>query len=52
VLPLWPGDVIFTGTPSGIGWSRTPKRLLAPGDELVTFGEGIGEMRNHFVSTR
>jgi 2-keto-4-pentenoate hydratase/2-oxohepta-3-ene-1,7-dioic acid hydratase in catechol pathway len=52
VLPLWPGDVIFTGTPSGIGWSRTPKRLLAPGDELVTFAEGIGEMRNHFVATR
>jgi 2-keto-4-pentenoate hydratase/2-oxohepta-3-ene-1,7-dioic acid hydratase in catechol pathway len=52
VLPLWPGDVIFTGTPAGIGWSRTPKRLLAPGDELVTFVEGIGEMRNHFVATR
>jgi 2-keto-4-pentenoate hydratase/2-oxohepta-3-ene-1,7-dioic acid hydratase in catechol pathway len=52
VLPLWPGDVIFTGTPAGIGWSRTPKRLLRPGDELVTFVEGIGEMRNHFVATR
>jgi 2-keto-4-pentenoate hydratase/2-oxohepta-3-ene-1,7-dioic acid hydratase in catechol pathway len=51
VLPLWPGDVIFTGTPAGIGWSRNPKRLLKPGDELVTFVEGIGEMRNHFVAT-
>jgi 2-keto-4-pentenoate hydratase/2-oxohepta-3-ene-1,7-dioic acid hydratase in catechol pathway len=51
VLPLWPGDVIFTGTPAGIGWGRTPKRLLTPGDELVTFADGIGEMRNHFVAT-
>ncbi|WP_214370655.1 fumarylacetoacetate hydrolase family protein [Pseudonocardia sp. H11422] len=51
VLPLLPGDLIFTGTPSGIGWARRPKRLLTPGDELVTYAEGIGEMRHHFVAT-
>lgn len=50
VLPLSPGDVIFTGTPSGIGWTREPKRLLSPGDELVTRIEGIGEMRHSFAS--
>ena len=52
VTPLLPGDVIFTGTPSGIGWSRNPKVLLKPGDELVTTGEGIGEMRHHFVAVQ
>jgi 2-keto-4-pentenoate hydratase/2-oxohepta-3-ene-1,7-dioic acid hydratase in catechol pathway len=40
--------VIFTGTPSGIGWARDPKVLLQPGDELVTTIEAIGSMRNHF----
>ena len=51
VLPLLPGDLIFTGTPSGVGWAREPKWLLAPGDELVTYVEGIGEMRHHFIAT-
>src|SRR3954451_20802129 len=31
VLPLWPGDVIFTGTPAGVGIGRQPARFLAPG---------------------
>jgi 2-keto-4-pentenoate hydratase/2-oxohepta-3-ene-1,7-dioic acid hydratase in catechol pathway len=50
VLELFPGDVIFTGTPSGIGWLRDPKRLIHQGDELVTVIEGIGEMRHTFVA--
>ena len=45
VLPLLPGDVIFTGTPPGVGLGRTPQRWLAPGDELVSTIEGIGELR-------
>ena len=45
VLPLLPGDLIFTGTPSGVGWARDPQRFLQPGDELVTYVEGIGELR-------
>lgn len=49
ILPLYAGDVIFTGTPSGIGMAREPARYLRPGDELVTFGESIGSMRNQFV---
>src|SRR4029079_9461438 len=48
VCTLWPGDVIFTGTPSGTGWSRDPKVLISADDELVTRAEGIGEMRNTF----
>lgn len=50
VLPLLPGDLIFTGTPFGIGWAREPRRLMADGDELVTRVEGIGEMRHHFTA--
>ncbi|WP_077488839.1 fumarylacetoacetate hydrolase family protein [Sinomonas mesophila] len=46
VATLLPGDVIFTGTPPGVGVGRSPQRFLAPGDELVTAIEGIGEMRH------
>jgi 2-keto-4-pentenoate hydratase/2-oxohepta-3-ene-1,7-dioic acid hydratase in catechol pathway len=49
VTPLLPGDVIFTGTPAGVGMGRTPPRWLSPGDELVTAIEGIGEMRHRMV---
>lgn len=49
-LPLLPGDVIFTGTPSGVGLGRTPPRWLMPGEELVSTIEGIGELRNRFVA--
>ena len=46
VVPLLPGDVIFTGTPSGVGVARTPPRFLRPGVVLETWIEGIGQMRN------
>jgi len=49
VLPLLPGDVIFTGTPAGVGLGRTPQRWLAAGDELVSSIEGIGELRQRFI---
>ncbi|MBA8926753.1 2-keto-4-pentenoate hydratase/2-oxohepta-3-ene-1,7-dioic acid hydratase in catechol pathway [Kutzneria viridogrisea] len=49
VLPLEPGDVIFTGTPAGIGAARTPPRYLRPGDRLVSTIDGIGELCHHFV---
>lgn len=51
ILPLLPGDLIFTGTPAGIGFTRSPKRLLQVGDELVTWVDGIGEMRHRFVAS-
>ena len=50
ILPLSAGDVIFTGTPSGVGFSRDPKVLLQPGDELVTTIESIGSMRTRFAA--
>ncbi len=46
ICPLLPGDVIFTGTPSGVGMARTPPRFLRPGDEVVSTAEGIGSMHN------
>ncbi|MGK4584891.1 fumarylacetoacetate hydrolase family protein [Kitasatospora sp. HPMI-4] len=48
ILPLRPGDVIFTGTPAGVGLGRTPQRFLTDGDELVSRIEGIGELRQIF----
>jgi 2,4-didehydro-3-deoxy-L-rhamnonate hydrolase len=50
LLPLGPGDLIFTGTPAGVGWARDPQRPLRHGDELVTEIEGIGTMRQHVTS--
>lgn len=48
MMPLLPGDVVFTGTPAGVGLARTPARFLQPGEELVSRIEGIGEMRHTF----
>jgi 2,4-didehydro-3-deoxy-L-rhamnonate hydrolase len=50
VTPLLPGDVIFTGTPAGVGLGRNPQRFLAAGDELHSYIVGIGEMRHRFVA--
>lgn len=49
VLTLLPGDVIFTGTPAGVGVARKPPRFLRPGQVLETWIEGIGTMRNNCV---
>jgi 2,4-diketo-3-deoxy-L-fuconate hydrolase len=46
VLALLPGDVIFTGTPAGVGFTRQPSRALQPGQLLETWIEGIGTIRN------
>ncbi len=50
VLPLLPGDVIFTGTPAGVGVSAKPPRFLQAGEVLESWIEGIGTIRNHIVS--
>ncbi|WP_205473574.1 fumarylacetoacetate hydrolase family protein [Nocardioides sp. SYSU D00038] len=42
-LTLYPGDLIFTGTPCGVGMGREPKRFLVPGT-LTSSIEGIGEL--------
>ncbi len=47
---LRPGDVIATGTPSGVGAGRTPPVFLQPGDVLTTTVEGIGTCTNRCVA--
>ena len=42
-LTLYPGDLVFTGTPKGVGAGRTPKRFLVPGT-LTSSIEGIGDL--------
>lgn len=49
-VTLEPGDVIATGTPSGVGAGRTPPVFLRPGQEVRTSIEGIGELRNRCVA--
>ncbi|HEY2642821.1 MAG TPA: fumarylacetoacetate hydrolase family protein [Galbitalea sp.] len=48
-IELFPGDLIFTGTPPGVGAGRDPKRFLVAGETLVTEIEGIGRITQHFV---
>jgi 2-keto-4-pentenoate hydratase/2-oxohepta-3-ene-1,7-dioic acid hydratase in catechol pathway len=43
---LAPGDLIFTGTPAGVGSTRNPRRYLAAGDEVVSTIENVGTLRN------
>ena len=47
ICTLYPGDLIFTGTPSGVGMARG--RFLAPGEVIVSGAEVIGELRNPCV---
>src|SRR6266849_5954503 len=46
VFTLESGDVISTGTPSGVGFARKPPRFLRSGDQVVVRVEGLGELRN------
>ncbi len=48
ICTLEPGDMIFTGTPDGVGMARG--RFLADGEELVSGAEIIGELRNRCVT--
>jgi 2-keto-4-pentenoate hydratase/2-oxohepta-3-ene-1,7-dioic acid hydratase in catechol pathway len=45
-LTLLPGDIIATGTPSGVGFARKPPEFLKPGDTLQSEVDGIGVIRN------
>jgi 2,4-diketo-3-deoxy-L-fuconate hydrolase len=48
-ITLVPGDIIATGTPSGVGFTRTPPRFLGPGDEVTVEIEGVGTLTNRVV---
>ena len=49
-MALEPGDVILTGTPSGVGFARKPPEFLRPGDVMEMEVEGIGVLRNPVVA--
>ena len=49
-LTLEPGDIIATGTPSGVGFARNPPEFLQAGDIMETEIEGIGTMRNPVIN--
>jgi acylpyruvate hydrolase len=49
-LTLEPGDLILTGTPSGVGYARDPRVSLNPGDVVEVRVEGIGTLTNPCVA--
>jgi 2-keto-4-pentenoate hydratase/2-oxohepta-3-ene-1,7-dioic acid hydratase in catechol pathway len=51
IVRLEPGDLIFTGTPDGVGMARTPPVYLRPGDVVESTVEGIGTLRHEFVAS-
>lgn len=50
LVTLQPGDLIFTGTPPGVGAARTPPVFLKPGDVVEVEIEGVGLLRNPVVA--
>jgi len=50
ICPLLPGDILYSGTPAGVGGARKPPRFLAPGEELHSWIDGIGALRNRFAA--
>jgi 2-keto-4-pentenoate hydratase/2-oxohepta-3-ene-1,7-dioic acid hydratase in catechol pathway len=46
ITPLLPGDIVSTGTPSGVGAGRTPNRWLKPGETVTITVEGLGTLTN------
>jgi 2,4-didehydro-3-deoxy-L-rhamnonate hydrolase len=50
VCPLLPGDLVFTGTPPGVGMARKPQEFLQPGTTLVSEIKGVGTLVNPIVA--
>jgi len=50
-MELFPGDIINTGTPEGVGMGFKPTKYLTAGQEVVTGIEGIGEMRSKIIAS-
>jgi 2,4-didehydro-3-deoxy-L-rhamnonate hydrolase len=49
-VTLAPGDLIFTGTPAGVGSTREPRRYLKPGEVITSTIEGVGTLVNRCVA--
>jgi len=52
VVPLLPGDLIFTGTPAGVGIGMQPPRFLQVGEVVESWIEGLGTIRNEVVAPK
>ena len=50
VFTLEPGDIVSTGTPSGVGFARKPPRYLRAGEEITVRIPGIGELKNRTIA--
>jgi 2-keto-4-pentenoate hydratase/2-oxohepta-3-ene-1,7-dioic acid hydratase in catechol pathway len=50
ITPLLPGDIVSTGTPSGVGMGRMPQRWLKPGETVTVTIEGLGSLTNPVVA--
>ena len=50
ITPLLPGDIVSTGTPSGVGMGRNPERWLKPGDTVTATVEGLGSLTNPVIA--
>lgn len=48
-MTLYPGDIISTGTPPGVGMGQKPPRYLKPGDKIGLGIEGLGEQRQQCI---
>jgi len=49
-MTLEPGDIVSTGTPSGVGFARTPPFFLKPGDRVDAEVEGVGTLQVEIVA--
>ncbi len=49
-MTLFPGDLVVTGTPNGVGYARRPPRFLHPGDEVTVDIERVGSVRTPIVA--
>jgi 2-keto-4-pentenoate hydratase/2-oxohepta-3-ene-1,7-dioic acid hydratase in catechol pathway len=49
-MTLLPGDIVSTGTPSGVGFARKPPEFLRPGDVVECEIDGLGTIRNRVVA--
>lgn len=52
LMTLEPGDIVSTGTPSGVGGAREPRVWLKPGDEVVVSSPQLGELRTRVATPR
>jgi 2-keto-4-pentenoate hydratase/2-oxohepta-3-ene-1,7-dioic acid hydratase in catechol pathway len=48
-ITLYPGDIILTGTPAGVGAGFNPPKYLKPGDKVECFIENIGTLTNNII---